>query len=373
LNTGVYISGAGHALLIIWALFGGLFFRPSPPLPVQTTEVALISAQEFAALTVPDTAPEVPVTTPDMAPAPAPEQAAVPATASLDVRPPTPPTPAVKAPKTETQPSAPAEPSTSAEVADTPPEPLASPVEATIAPQTLPDAPPSPAAAPRVAPTPAPPPPPDATIADIVTPQAAPDPAAAQPTPEEPPTAPEQAAPVIVTEAKKPSAAKMLASIRPKLRPARPPTPKPAKPKQDSKPAANATENAVAAALAAAIGGSNQPPARVASGPPLTRGEKDALRIAVERCWNTGSLSSEALRTTVVVAVQMNPDGTPQNGSIRMLSYHGGSKAAAAKAFGAARRAIIRCGARGFNLPAEKFSQWQDIEMTFNPEKMRIK
>ena len=47
--------------------------------------------------------------------------------------------------------------------------------------------------------------------------------------------------------------------------------------------------------------------------------------------------------------------------------------AAAQQAFEAARRAIIRCGVSGFDLPAEKYDQWQEIEMTFNPEQMRIK
>ena len=43
------------------------------------------------------------------------------------------------------------------------------------------------------------------------------------------------------------------------------------------------------------------------------------------------------------------------------------------QAFEAARRAIIRCGSNGYDLPREKYGQWQNIEMTFNPEKMRIK
>ncbi|NNK78019.1 MAG: energy transducer TonB, partial [Litoreibacter sp.] len=42
-------------------------------------------------------------------------------------------------------------------------------------------------------------------------------------------------------------------------------------------------------------------------------------------------------------------------------------------AYEAARRALIRCGARGYNLPVDKFAQWQDVEITFNPERMRIK
>ncbi|MEM6478789.1 MAG: energy transducer TonB, partial [Pseudomonadota bacterium] len=42
-------------------------------------------------------------------------------------------------------------------------------------------------------------------------------------------------------------------------------------------------------------------------------------------------------------------------------------------AFEAARRAIIRCGAKGFDLPSEKYDQWKEIEMTFNPEQMRTR
>ena len=77
--------------------------------------------------------------------------------------------------------------------------------------------------------------------------------------------------------------------------------------------------------------------------------------------------------TTVVVAVNLSPEGRPESGTIRMLSSSGGSGDAAKQAFEAARRAIIRCGASGFDLPAEKYDQWRDIEMTFNPERMRIK
>ncbi len=109
------------------------------------------------------------------------------------------------------------------------------------------------------------------------------------------------------------------------------------------------------------------------AGPPLSRGEKDALRVAVEQCWNVGSLSSAALRTTVVLGVSMNKDGTPRRETIELLSATGGDDAAARQAFEAARRAIIRCGLRGYDLPPEKYERWRDIEMTFNPEKMRIK
>jgi hypothetical protein len=105
----------------------------------------------------------------------------------------------------------------------------------------------------------------------------------------------------------------------------------------------------------------------------MTAGEKDALRISVQQCWNVGSLSSEALLVTVTVAVTMKPDGIPDLATIRQIGAEGGSGDAVRQAFEAARRAIIRCGSSGFSLPVEKYDSWREIEMIFNPERMRIK
>jgi hypothetical protein len=105
----------------------------------------------------------------------------------------------------------------------------------------------------------------------------------------------------------------------------------------------------------------------------MTDGEKDALRVAVQACWNVGSLSSDALLTTVTVAVTVAQDGIPDVASIEMISFEGGTEASARQAYEAARRAIIRCGATGFQLPPDKYEQWRNIEMEFNPERMRIK
>ncbi len=205
-------------------------------------------------------------------------------------------------------------------------------------------------------------------------------------------TAPEEATTQIVTEATEAPKASPTQSARPPARRPTPPapqvaeapaetpkpeTPKPETPKPEApKPTPEPTtdKDAVAAALAEAMGETDAPATPAApSGPPLSAGEKESLRVAVSSCWNVGSLSSEALRTTVVVSVAMNQDGTPQTNSIKMTSSSGGSQGAANQAFEAARRAIIRCGARGYQLPVEKFGQWQNIEMTFNPERMRIK
>jgi len=98
-----------------------------------------------------------------------------------------------------------------------------------------------------------------------------------------------------------------------------------------------------------------------------------SFRIDARECWNLGSLSSEALRTTVTLEVTMEPDGRPQSGSIRLLESSGGSDAAVMQAFEAARRAVIRCGASGYDLPVESYDHWRIIEITFNPEDMRLR
>jgi hypothetical protein len=97
------------------------------------------------------------------------------------------------------------------------------------------------------------------------------------------------------------------------------------------------------------------------------------MRVAVQQCWNVGSLSTDALRTTVVVAVSVAQSGVPDAGSIRLVDSTGGSEAGARGAFEAARRAIIRCGARGFPLPPEKYEQWREMELVFNPDGMRMR
>ena len=143
-----------------------------------------------------------------------------------------------------------------------------------------------------------------------------------------------------------------------------------AEPVPEETEVAAADESAVNDALAEALA-AEQPVAAANSGPPMTDTEMHGMRVAVSRCWNVGSLSSDALRTKVIVLVAMNADGRP--GAISMQGFEGGSESSANQAFEAARRAIIRCGTEGFPLPAEKYEQWREIEMTFDPSEMRIR
>ena len=338
MDTGHVISGVAHLGLIGWALLGGVF--RSEPLPFDVTEVAVISSAEYDALFGGE---PTPVALP-VEPEPTPEPEAPPPDVSLD---------APEAPDIEPAPSV-----ALPDVNLSPPDP---------------DAPPAPRQVDRIAPEPVAPPPPDADTAPVAQDAVTPDPAADQPQDEQEAEVPEEATTEIVTEAERPSGT-LTASLRPPQ--VRRPTPAPEEPEEAAQPVPEETpqtpQDDVTAALTEALAGA-EGPNETPAGPPMSAGEKDALRVAVSACWNVGSLSTEALATTVVVGVSMSEAGKPVAGSIRLLSSEGGSEVAARQAYEAARRAILRCQKDGYPLPREKYASWKDIEMTFNPERMRIK
>ncbi len=365
MQLGWTVSGIGHGALFLVLLFGGLFRGESIPEAITVSDVAIISEEEFAALALPGAAPE-------------------PQTEAPDVTPPEESDPVTERPAAESAPSLPEASEVEApEAPDTPDITVPQPVPDAVVVDTAPPVPVAPseqdgtslerdavaAPAPRVAAVPQVAPPPEAETAPDVVPDTAPEPAPTpepEPEPDEP-AAPEAASDRIVTEAEEERTYAPASSMRPRARPARPvrqaeTEPEPA-PQSD-------TDDAVAAALEESETPSGAP---APSGPPLTGGEREGLRVAISRCWNVGSLSTDALGTTVVVAVEMERNGRPITGSIRLVASSGGSATGERQAFEAARRAIIRCGTQGFGLPVEKFEQWREIEMTFNPEGMQFR
>ena len=370
-NTGQIISGAAHLAVIGWVFLGGVF-RSDPP-QVEVVEAVAVSSEEYAAIMARQSAPEA-VADVDTPEPPAAGEAAPALSSGADAAPETRPPEARDTPPPDSVPEVPARPAPApSEVTDSAPA-LSVPAEDTAALVPERSLRPQPRPAPRVAPEPVAPPEPDVRVDDVTRPEVAPDEGAEVAEEPQEATAPEEAATEIVTEAEETGAPAPAASVRPRARPARPgaaETETAAAPEQP--PVPDTDRDAVSDALAAALNDDGTPAPRRAAGPPLSAGEKDALRVAVQQCWNVGSLSSEALATTVVVAVEMAETGRPDIASIRLLRHTGGTASAAQQAFEAARRAIIRCGADGYDLPQEKYARWRDIEMTFNPENMRIK
>lgn len=382
MDTGTKISAAGHALLLGWLLVGPIF--RSEPLPMRVQDVAVISSEDFAALQASREAPSAvtDVAQPEAAaPDPeAPETPEVEAAPEISARP-----PAATAPASDSVPDVPtSDPAPQTDVAADAPtvEPPSEDV-AVLTPDV--SSRPVPQQADRVAPQPVVRPDPEAAPDRIEQESVSPDSTGEEAREPQDATAPPETTTAIVTEADRPAA--------PATSP-RPPTNRPDRPvraaetrpepqaqpedRQETPPETEPTD-ALAAAVADAVAEAQsdrpQPasePARPAApaGPPLSGSELEGLRVAVGSCWNVGTLSTEAQGTTVTVYVAMNENGTPRSESIRMLSSSGGGEAAARKVFDTARRAILRCGQDGFPLPVEKYGQWREIEMTFNPEGM---
>lgn len=372
-TPGTYVSGAAHVGLIGWLLLGWGF--DAEPLPFEVSEVSVVTGEEYARLVAattpqPETAePEAP-TVPEIEEPPAPE-APEPEETPVPTQPEPVAPPEEDTPLPEVQQSA-QPPATSDALPDLPPVPETPP-------QGAPDLPPSETPqerqADRVAPTPVAPPPDDVAIADIDTQSAAPEPSEDADVVEEQveETAQEETATAIVPEDLTPSGA-VETSIRPSARPNRPaPAPEPeAEPEETQTAVAEpeaeeAVDDAVAAALESATAAPDVP-----QGPPMTGSEREGFRVAVNRCWNVDP-GSVAARVTVEVGFSLDQTGRVQ-GDVKQLSATGGDANAVSIAFQAARRAILRCqNPNGYQLPAEKYGQWKDVVITFDPSGMRLR
>lgn len=104
----------------------------------------------------------------------------------------------------------------------------------------------------------------------------------------------------------------------------------------------------------------------------LTDLEADRLTSAIAACWNVGALSMNALRTTIVLSVEVDGSGLPDAGSIAFVEGWLGSESEVRQAFEAARRAIIRCGATGLQYSA-KVGEPARIELEFSPDGIRVR
>ncbi|MFA8441262.1 energy transducer TonB [Yoonia sp.] len=370
-TPGTIISGIGHVGLIGWLIVG--WGMTSEPLVIQTMDVSVISGEEFEqmrARTTPEpgnadpTAPVPPVVDDTSPPPPAVEEPA-------DIAPPPAP---VEPPESEAPPPPPPPAPPETDVTDAPPAEPAPPVATPPTPDVAVSETPTPPQAPTVASTITAPPPPDANVDDVVREEVVPDNSAEAEVvaEEQEATAPEETTTAIVIEDLAPST-----SVRPAARPNRPTPPADTQVAQDepaqeqAAPAEpQATQDDVAAALEAAIGAATDAPA-VAAGPPMTGSERDSFRIAVNRCWNVDP-GSVAARVTVEVGFSLDREGRVQGNEVRLISSDG-DQSATNTAFEAARRAILRCQSGGYQLPADKYDQWQDVVITFDPSGMRLR
>ena len=380
------LSAIGHLGVILWAVMGDWLFAPKDMPPMEVAEVSLMSEGEFQAMMASAPKPKEPTETPAEPPAEPVVAAPEPITPDLPAPQPEPEPVPVEEVLPETVPVLP-----EAQPLEAPP-PVAPPAEEEQ-PIAVPDSSikPKPRPAQRITETPVESELDTPEVADTATPevsdQAQPDAEVVEVT--EPAAAPEESAALVSPDAVENDAPELAptASRRPQSRPERQvQTEEAAEPQaQDSDQAATdeATADADAEAIAAALAEAASTETASADsglpeGPPMTAGEKDGVRSAINACWNIGSLSTAAQRVKLVIRVEMNEDGTPITPSIEMTSYEEGDAAAAQQAFEAAKRAVVRgvkgCGGKpGFELDPAKYSTWNVMNLTFDATGMRLR
>ena len=94
----------------------------------------------------------------------------------------------------------------------------------------------------------------------------------------------------------------------------------------------------------------------------MTQNELDALRAAVQRCWDIPQGWTDPREVSVTVRFALNRDGTV-NGMPVVIE--GPASQYGQVAADNAVRAILRCGP--YQLPPQKYDQWSEVQLRFTP------
>ena len=379
MSIGTYISVTMHASMVGWLLLNGNF--ESTPREISVTEVSLVSAEMFD-IALNNTPPEIEASIETAVAQPPVEEIAP----KLSIKPDAPvmdrEQPVMVSPQDDkTPPQISEQPEPLEDLVVILPSELISPTVSPTSPDVLAiSLKPKPRQSNRITSKTVAPSEPEVDIGDFTRDAVSPQEMLSSEKKPQTATAPEASTSEIITEAEKPSKLPRVAvlapeqSVRPKRRSIKIKLDK-EQPKQTEQ-----TIDPLAAALNEALTGSTNESESEASTESqktvieaLAPGTIRGMQLAISPCWNLGASSSAALSTTVVVGMELSIEGKPLASSIYLVGYEGGDDASAQRAFETAQRAINDCGAKGFELPADKYSAWKKVEITFNPERMRVR
>ena len=326
MRVAAFVSGGAHVAIVVIAAVAGQLFTSEQTAEFQVADVSLVPASSFDAdisdqlVAAPETAPE---------PSDAPDVSATPDQIAPPESPPPPPSPR------------PAQQSA-------PPEPTETPEDvAALAAPPAPDAPTPPdpveAAQPPQPATPEPPAQPETAAVPEPTPE---------PTPEPDP---------------EPEPERVAAPPPPRPRPQRVVTAAEAEPDPEPEPTPTETAETPTEQPSRPTAPAQAP---VRTGPPLTFSEKDGIRFAIQRCWSVPVGLEAAENLSVTLGVSLSRDGRIVAGPA-LVEPTGALSRSHKVAYGAARRAILRC-APYTEFPPDKYAQWRELEVTFNPKEMVI-
>lgn len=103
---------------------------------------------------------------------------------------------------------------------------------------------------------------------------------------------------------------------------------------------------------------------------PLSLSEKDAIRSQIAKCWNVPAGAKDAHDLIVVLKIYLEQDGSLIKVELANESKgRYGSDSFFRAAADSAMRAVRQCSPLK-SLPPEKFNNWREMELTFNPKDM---
>ncbi len=179
------------------------------------------------------------------------------------------------------------------------------------------------------------------------------------PPPKAEPPPPEEAAPELTA---KPKPAPPMPKQRPK-----PPAPEKKKAKFDVNNILALLDKKQPASRSARSGTAKQARKGIGAQDAMTMDLVDALRNQIAQCWSPPVGAPHPEDLIVSYEVFLNPDGSVAQPP-QLTGQSSGSNAYMRAAQEAARRAIYTCAP--YKLPADRFGQWRDITLTFDPRHM---
>jgi hypothetical protein len=242
------------------------------------------------------------------------------------------------------------------------------------APKVVEDPPPLPKPDPAPVPDPAPTPPPPAPAPPQPDPAPEPEPVPAPPAPAPPEPKPDPTPKPDPAPPTTASIAPLKDVPTPRIRPAPPPKPKQAPPdtsKSDIDQITALLDKRKLEQMAAADAPAEPPKETVgsqtgsASVAKMTANELDMLRARLAQCWSPPLGWTDPAEVRVVLMLSLNEDGSVAGTPSVLESPQGAYSTTAPES---ALRAVRRCAP--YNLPSEKYDEWKQVKVTFDPRDM---
>ena len=102
------------------------------------------------------------------------------------------------------------------------------------------------------------------------------------------------------------------------------------------------------------------------SAPKLTISEIKNFKNSIEKCWILPA-NDKAAQVSLTIAVSLDKRGRIEVDSLRLLEASEAPSKFVKEAFRSVKRAVLRCGVNGYNLPANKYPHWKNLELVFKP------